>query len=70
MAANSKQAHPQNKQLFIFYTFILFSLIAKKTIKNNRKIFLIVIKNRSRLAAIYVGDNLVANRRHQTLLLL
>jgi len=44
--------------------------IAKKLMKNNHKIFLIVAKNRLLLAAIYVDEDLAANRWHKTLLLL
>jgi len=34
------------------------TVIPKKSIKTNHKIFLIVIENISLLAAIYVGDDL------------
>jgi len=44
------------------------TVIAKKSMKTNHKIFFLIgAKNRSLLAAIYVGDNFAANR-HQTLL--
>jgi len=35
--------------------------------KTNPKVFLIIAKNRLLIAAIYVGDDLVAHRRHHTL---
>jgi len=46
------------------------TVIAKKLMKTNDKKFLIAVKNRSLLAAIYVGEDLAANWRLQTLLLL
>jgi len=45
------------------------TVIAKKTTKTNHKIFLIVAKNSSLLAAVYVCDDLAANRRYQVLML-
>jgi len=45
-------------------------VIAKNQRKPITKYFLIIAKNRSLLAAIYVGDDLAANRWLQPLLLL
>jgi len=56
--------------IFLFYfedVACTTTMIAKKSAKHNHKIFLIVAKNISLLA---VGDELTANRRLQTLLLL
>jgi len=66
----------EQTDLFIFVFLFYFvhvacmtTVIAQKSMKTNHKIFLIVAKNRLLLAAVYVGDDLAANRRHQMLLL-
>jgi len=46
------------------------TIIAKMSMKNNHKKFLNVAKTKSLLSAVYVGDNLAANRWLQMLLLL
>jgi len=53
--------------LFLYFYFIL---IFACSLHNNHQMFWIVAENRSRLAAIYVGDDVAANWRLQTLLLL
>ena len=73
MAANVKW-HSDRTDLFIFvFLFYFLHVDCTKTEcrwKMIAKYFLIVAKNRSRLAAIYVDDDLAANWRLQTLLLL
>jgi len=61
--------------IFIFLFYFVYvacttTVIDTKSIKTNHQLFLIVAKNGSLLAAIYVGDDLAANRLHRTLLLL
>jgi len=76
MAANTVVNRTYNS--FIFYILLCYFVHAactttitdKKSMKNNHIIFLIVAKNRSLLAAVYVGDDLAANRWLRTLLLL
>jgi len=60
--------HIDETDLFHFYIFILFCAPIATTKKSMRnKIFLIVVKNGSLLAAIYVCDDFAANWRRQML---
>jgi len=60
----------QTDLFFFTFYFGTMTIIAKMSMKNNHKKFLNVAKTKSLLSAVYVGDNLAANRWLQMLLLL